>query len=199
MEQIKHLDDYRLVNSYLNGDEDAGRKLYEKTYVPLIAHVRKQCKGCGLTEPDFEDIVGEVMCRSVDKLDRFNGTSSFFTFLCGFAYNVTKETLRKKGKDIPTDPVDPILDFDSHPLADLSKYGISPEEYVIRKEGREQVSRALTQLRNEHQDYYDIIQLRIFNELPYAKIVELSGDSIDALESRFQRAIKAIGKIIKSF
>lgn len=198
MGQIIHMEDYRLVHNYLSGDKDAGRALYENAYVPLIAYVRKRCKGSGFSETDFEDIASETMCRSVEKLDSFNGTSSFLSFLCGFANYVIKEALRKKGKDIPTDPDDTMLDIENFLFADLSKYGITPEEYVIRKEERERVSRALEQLMTKNQDYYDIVKLRLFNEVPFAVISTLSGETVGALESRYRRAVSAMSKILKS-
>ena len=138
------------------------------------------------------------MVRSVELLDRFTGGCTFYTFLCGIAKNVIREHLRKSGREVPTDfCLFPEEESKNSLTSYLSEYSILPEEYVIRKEDIERVSRSFEQLRCEHQEYYDIIQLRLINKVPYATISKLSGESVDALESRYRRALSALKKILR--
>lgn len=197
MDKVVHFEDRKLVHNYLTGDREAGRVLYENTYMPLLCFIRKQGKNT-LSEADCEEIVGETMVRSVELLDRFTGESTFYTFLCGIAKNVIREHLRKSGREIPIDFCSFSEEESKNSLRFyLSEYGILPEEYVIRKEDIERASSAIEQLRCEHQEYYDIIRLRLVNKVPYATISRLSGESVDALETRYRRALSALKKILK--
>ena len=198
MSKMVHFEDWKLVHSYLTGDTESGRKLYENTYEALLCFVRKQCKGAAFSAVDCEEIVCETMVRSVERLDSFNGESSFYTFLCGIAKNVTKEFLKKKSREIPADFEAPSEEDTGVDLtAYLPEYGILPEDYVIRKEDIERVFGAFKQLQSERPEYYDIIQLRLLNGVSYATIAQISGESIEALESRYRRALSAIKKILK--
>lgn len=198
MDKVVRFEDRKLVHNYLTGDREAGRVLYENTYMPLLCFIRKQGKNT-FSAADCEEIVSETMVRSVELLDRFTGESTFYTFLCGIAKNVIREHLKKSGREIPTDfCLFPEEESQNNLKLYLSEYGILPEEYVIRKEDIERVFRAFEQLRCEHQEYYEIIQLRLVNKVPYATISQLSGESVDALESRYRRALSALKKILKS-
>ena len=193
-----HFEDRKLVHKYLTVYKEAGRVLYENTYEPLLCFSRKLCKDASLSVTDCEEIVSETMMRSVELLDRFNGECTFYTFLCGIAKNVVKEYLKKQRREILTDFNTPSEEESkSTSTAYLSEYGILPEEYVIRKEDIERVFSAFEQLRREQQGYYDIIQLRLVNKVSYAEISRFSGESIDALESRYRRAFTALKKILK--
>ena len=197
MDKVMHFEDRILVHNYLTGDREAGRVLYENTYMPLLCFIKKQSKNA-LSTADCEEIVSETMVRSVELLDRFTGGCTFYTFLCGIAKNVIREHFRKSGREVPTDfCLFPEEESKNSLTSYLSEYSILPEEYVIRKEDIERVSRSFEQLRCEHQEYYDIIQLRLINKVPYATISKLSGESVDALESRYRRALSALKKILR--
>ena len=194
-----YFDDYSLVHRYLTGDDDAGRELYKNAYEPLLSYIKANCKGYGFSYADYEDIAEESMTRSVEKLSTYTGNSKFSTFLCGFAKNIIKEVCKKKGREVLTDFTDPPEDVDMALTNALSAYGILPEEYVIKKEGRELLWKILEQLKGESQDHYDIIQLRLINEWPYAQISQFTGETISALDSRYRRALRALKKISKNF
>lgn len=197
LDKVMHFEDRKLVHNYLTGDREAGRVLYENTYMPLLCFIKKQSKNT-LSTADCEEIVSETMVRSVELLDRFTGECTFYTFLCGIAKNVIREYLKKIRREIPTDFCSFPEEVSKNDLRlYLSEYGILPEEYVIRKEDMERASSAFEQLRCEHHEYYDIIQLRLVNKAPYATISRLSGESVDALESRYRRALSALKKILK--
>lgn len=200
MSDMIHFNDINLVHKFLIGDEEAGRELYENAYVPLLSFIRSRCAKCGFSPSDFEDIAADTMVRSVERLDRYSGTCTFQTFLFGISKNVIKEHLRKHRREIPTD-FDALHDAQDEGCfelsASLSEYYILPEDYVIRKESIAQLTDALMELKKQKDEYFQIIQLRLFNEVPYETISMLSGESISALESRFRRAMKALKNILE--
>lgn len=195
MGEIEYKDDYELVHKYLCDDINAGERLYSKIYMPIHKYIASRTVSDGYNEDDREDIFSKVMYTSVEKLEMYNGQSSFLTFVCGIANNAIREYRRKKYKDSKILSLDELQQSEDE-QEELSFYTNTPEQYVLRKEVQEQVR---TVLNSMSADYRDIIKLRIMNGLPYKTISALSQESVEALESRFRRAtvdfIKRLKKI----
>lgn len=191
-----HFRDFHLVDSYLQGNEDAGRELFEPEYEQLARFLHAKFKG--LSQEIIDDTIAEAMCRCVEKLDRYTGESSFHTFLCGFTKNVAREATKKSNKEVPSEKVIELADIAPVIESDLSPYSFDPETIVIQKENRERMERALSLLRGRNEDHYNIIVLRILNELPFSQISKLTGESVSALESRFRRALISLKEVIEN-
>ena len=191
MNQIKYPDDYKLVHQYLCGDKSAGHKLYGEIMPLVEKYVISQIKVSPLEISDVDDIVMDTMKRSIERLDRYNGSSKFSVFLIGFAKNVIKETLRKKSKETSLEEIS-----DSKYESIITLYNQDPLIILLKKERYESIKSAIDNLSPEHKE---IIRLRLFNKLPVKTIAELANESVAAIDSRFRRAIKALRKNLKEF
>lgn len=192
MNEIIQKGDYDLVHKYLCDDVDAGHELYSKIYTPVHKYIASRTASKDFTEDDRADIFSETMHKSIERLETYNGKSTFFTFVCGIANNIIREYKRKKNRDSRLLSLDELRQTDDQ--EELSYYTNTPEQYVLRKETQEQVQTVLDSMSAEYQD---IIKLRLLNGLPYNTISMLSGESIGALESRFRRATTDFLKRLK--
>ena len=129
--------------------------------------------------------------RSIERLDRYNGSSKFLVFLIGFAKNVIKETLRKKSKETSLEELS-----DSKYESIITLYNQDPLIVLLKKERYEIIKSAIDNLSPQHKE---IIHLRIFNKVPVKTIAELANESVAAIDSRFRRAIKALRKNLNEF
>lgn len=191
MGKIEHESDYNLAHRYLCGNTDAGRELFAKIHQPIQKFISSRTNG--YSEEDRADILNETMCRCIDKLGTYNGSSSFLTFATGVAKNTILEDRRKKCKDSKTLSLDELRDTAEEP-EELS-YFMNPELYVLKKEMQQQVQTVLDSLSPEHRD---IIMFKILNGMPYKTIATITGESVEALESRFRRAIREFVKRMRN-
>lgn len=191
MNQIKYPDDYKLVHQYLCGDKSAGHQLYGEAMPLVEKYVLSQIKGSSLEISDVDDIVMDAMKRSIERLDRYNGSSKFSVFLIGFAKNVIKEALRNKNKTVSFEEIS-----DDKYENTITLLNQNPLIILLKKETRENIKSAIDNLSPEHKQ---IIHLRLFNKVPVKTIADLSNESVAAIDSRFRRAIKALRKNLKEF
>lgn len=189
----EHQADYDLVHKYLSGNaqvnRDAGYELFNKVYVPVQAYIASRARD--LSEDDREIILSDTMHRCVEKLGTYNGNSTFLTFVCGIANFTIKEYRRKKQRNSKVVSLDELLENGYEEEAEEPSFYMLPEPHLLKKEAQEQVRAILDALSPE---YRDILEFRLFRNVPYETISLLSGESISALESRFRRAAQAFIK-----
>ena len=87
-----------------------------------------------------------------------------------------------------------IVELDEEKIADedYNYYNQNPAIIIIRKEEIEKINTAMNKLQTEDKQ---IIQLRVINGITAKKISELTGENIEAIYSRYRRAIKKFKKI----
>lgn len=189
MNQRKHQEDYELVHQYLCGDKAAGQKLYSEAFPLLQKLVLARTKGSVLNSEDINDIIMESFKRSIEKLDRFDGSSKFISWVIGIAQFVIKEHLRKKTKLTFTEDI-----FDAKFENITSLHNKDPLIVLLNKESYEAVNAAINQLLPEHKQ---IIQLRLLNKVSVKEISAMSGKSDSAINSLFSRALRALKENLK--
>lgn len=182
---VKFKEDIQLIDKYLRGDRGAGEKIFGEIYPGLQRFVYGRTKGfVFFSQNDKDDIIADAMVVAVDKLHLYDGTSKFQTFVIGCASNIIKAKIREKSKEASRVlPIEEIINYEN-----LNSFGKDPLEVLIIKEQKEVVLKAINML---SVDYKDILTLRIFNEMPFKQIVEITQKSEDALDSLFRRALKA--------
>lgn len=188
-EEIKYLEDYKLVDEYLCGNRESGKKLYEKLFEGdvLKKYIYKRTSKSVLSIEDKEEIFEETLKVSVEKLDKYNGKSEFKNFVIGIAENKCKEKIRKVSNS-------KIVEFDDTKIEylDDSYYNLDPAVIVIKKEEAEKIKRVLSELPAEDKQ---IIQLRIINGVKPNTISELIGEDVEDVYYRCRQAIKKFKKI----
>ena len=82
-------EDARLYERWSGGERRAGEQLIERHLDTVGRFLANKC-------PDpsrLEDLVASVFERCAKSLGRFDGRSTFRTYLLGIAYNVTRDEL----------------------------------------------------------------------------------------------------------
>ena len=189
LKDITYLDDYKLVDEYISGNTDSGKILYAKVYEKLPGYVYNYTAKSILTEEDRDEIIEETLVESVEKICKYNGKCQFTTFVLGFAKNKCREKIRKNNNIT-------VIEIDEEKIADedYNYYNQDPAIIIIKKEEIEKINMAMNKLQTEDKQ---IIQLRAIKGITAKKIGELTGENIEAIYSRYRRAVKKFKKIMK--
>lgn len=187
VKDIAYLEDYKLVDEYISGNTDSGEILYAKVYEKLPGYVYHYTARSILTEEDKNEIIEETLKESIEKIYKYNGNCQFTTFVLGFAKNKCREKIRKKSNIT-------VIELEEEKITeeDYNYYNQDPAIIIIRKEEIEKINIAMNKLQAEDKQ---IIQLRLVNGITAKKISELTGENIEAIYSRYRRAIKKFKKI----
>lgn len=184
---ITYIGDFKLVDEYMSGNTDSGEKLYARVYEKLPGYVHNCTAKSILTEEDKKEIIEETLKESIEKIYKYDGSCQFTTFVLGFAKNKYREKIRKKSNIT-------VIELDEEKITDedYNYYNQDPAIIIIRKEEIEKVNMAMNKLQEEDKQ---IIQLRLIKGITAKEISELTGENIEAIYSRYRRAIKKIKKI----
>ena len=186
VKDITYLQDYKLVDEYISGNRDSGEILYARVYEKLPGYVYNYTAKSILTEEDKNEIIEETLKESIEKIYKYNGNCQFTTFVLGFAKNKCREKIRKKNNITVIE-----LDEEKIEYENYNYHNQDPAIIIIRKEEIEKINMAMNKLQAEDKQ---IIQLRVINGITAKKISELTGENIEAIYSRYRRAIKKFKK-----
>jgi RNA polymerase sigma-70 factor, ECF subfamily len=168
-------DDAQLIDQTLAGQAAAFGQLVQKHQDRLfntVAHL------VGNTE-DAKDIVQDVFVQAFVKLESFQRSSSFYTWLYRIAFNMSMSSRRKIRPTASveytkqTSGVEPIDPLDG------------PAEQAERHERCQQVQQAIAELSEEHRA---ILVLREIEGFCYESIAEILDLPVGTVRSRLHRA-----------
>ena len=185
--------DYLLVHRCLLGDKDAEYELFAGVYASGKKYIWSRTQNTNLAEQDKEDILQEVMQITYEKLERYNGTSAFSSFVIGIAYNVILAHQRKgKRRSAKTVNIDELPE-NVIPFAPAAYESANPLVILIKKEEQSELADAISRLSDDHR------QLLTYwsNGMTFKELAKLSGKTEDAIYSMFYRAIKSLKKIFE--
>ena len=86
-------DDFDLLEAWRQGDRRAGIELFDRHYAAVSRFFRNKLHA------EFEDLVQTTFLKCVESRDRFEGRSSFRTFLFGVANNVLRTAYGKRRRE----------------------------------------------------------------------------------------------------
>jgi RNA polymerase sigma-70 factor (ECF subfamily) len=111
-------DDRMLADAVVrSGDERAFRTLYRR-YSPLLYPFALRVVGGSVA--DAEDVVQETWIRAVRQLGGFRWESSLRTWLTAIALNLSREVLRKRGRE-RTEEIDDQMGLHARPSRDSER------------------------------------------------------------------------------
>lgn len=157
--------DADLVQRAQSGDRDAFRQLVER-YQTKIAGL---ALGMLRNRDDALDIVQEAFTKAYQGLDRFQGNSSFYTWVYRIAMNLCIDQQRRDGRmtpvplDSPDRPEESVLPVDDGPRPD------QPFDRVRDTQIAKRMREAIADLTPEHRA---VILLREVEGLSYEEISE---------------------------
>ena len=182
------MDEKDLVRQAKDGDTEAFRQLFERhnrrAYALALGVVRNP--------DDALDVVQEAFIKAHRYLPKFEGTSSFYTWLYRIVMNLSIDHLRKAKRAQHVDFNDAIahLEGDNSVGEDslLPKIlGADPGKSLVRKEMREHIRAGLSQLSDNHRA---VLVMRELEGLSYEEMAEVMKCSKGTIMSRLFHARK---------
>jgi RNA polymerase sigma-70 factor, ECF subfamily len=168
-------DESKLVDAALQGDANAFASLVESCQSRLynaMIHVT------GNTE-DAEDVVQEAFIQAYLKLNTFQRSSRFYTWVYRIAFNFA---LSKHRRRRPVRSLDQTREVSgSEPISQLD----NAETRMIQTEHILSVQTAITELSEDHRA---IIVLRDMHGMSYEDIAEILNTPLGTVRSRLNRA-----------
>ena len=145
------------------------------------------------------DLSQDAFLKAYRNLSRFEGSSSFYTWLYRIVVNVCIDHIRRSGKRTTVDYDDQVLrdtevDGDENILP--STLGINPVKAYGRKELLEQIGAAVEELSPIHRE---AIILREIEGLSYKEMAEVIGVSKGTVMSRLHHARKNLQAKLQSY
>ncbi len=190
-------DDRVLVDRARDGDTDAFRLLFQRY------HRRAYSLAYGMVHnaDDALDIVQDGFIKAHRYLDRFQGNSSFYTWLYRIVMNVAIDHIRKHKRARQVDFNDAIAHLEKDaPVGEESllpkMLGQNPGKSLARKEVREQIAAALSELSENHRA---VLIMREFEGLTYEQMAQAMECSKGTIMSRLFHARRNMQKRLIEF
>ena len=168
------------------GNQTAFRFLLDTFWGDVYNYQLKRTK----SENDAEDIAIQTFSKAFDKINTFDDTYVFKTWLITISKNVHIDLLRKKKVSISTETTKEqeekiYLVVDENP---------TPEDKIIREQNLAKLLRDIKQLKPK---YKEVIQLRYFQELSYKEIATQINEPMNNVKVKLLRAKKLLAAIIE--
>jgi RNA polymerase sigma-70 factor (ECF subfamily) len=179
--------DALLIERAQAGDARAFRELVER-------HQRRAfaiALGLVRDEQDAREIVQEAFVRVFRRLDGFNGSSSFFTWLYRIVKNLAIDLLRRASRR-EMELEEPHSSELWEPLS--SDLGFDPSDELTRRELAERIGKALDALPPYHRG---VILMREVEGMSYEEMAEAMGISKGTIMSRLYHARRKLQRALR--
>jgi RNA polymerase sigma-70 factor (ECF subfamily) len=162
--------DLELLDAWREGDRKAGSELFERHFDSICRFFANKI------DRDVDDLVQRTFAACTEGRERFQGHSSFRTYLFGVAHNVLRSHLRTRKRENDR------LDFGVTSIFDL---GLAPT--TLLAQGREQalMLQALRQIPLEHQI---VLELYYWEDMEASELAEVLEMPEGTVRSRIRRA-----------
>src|SRR6266853_2715623 len=182
--------DEELVAAAKSGDESAFEILVKRQERKVFRVALRYTR----VREDAEDIVQETFRKAFVHLQKFEGKSSFSTWLTRIAINEALMSLRRRRAlhEVPAD--DSSGDHGITLGPDLADASPDPEATYLQKEGARILSAAIRHLRPGMRR---AVELRELGDLSTRETAGLMGLSVAAIKARVFHARKELGKALR--
>ncbi|HWQ13843.1 MAG TPA: sigma-70 family RNA polymerase sigma factor [Roseiflexaceae bacterium] len=180
MEQ--HAEEIGLVVQALGGDQPAFARLMGR-YAGAVYNLAYRMLG---NAQDAEDAAQEIFLRAYTRLESFDRTRRFSTWLLSIASNYCIDRLRRQRLAWLT------LDDVAFSLPSGER---GPEGRALDSEERDAVQRALMQLPDT---YRQVTVLRYWHDLSYDEIAQATGLTESTIKTRLHRARHMLARALRA-
>lgn len=149
-------DDLDLLRAWRRGDPTAGNELFTRHFRSVVRFVTNKLHD----RAEVEDVVQRVFLACVEGRDRFEGRSSFRTYLFAVAHNIVVEHFRRRV------PVNTVFDSTNTAVCDVDP---SPSMVAAEREEQRLVVAALRQI---PLSYQIVLELFFWERLTGAEIAD---------------------------
>lgn len=142
-------------------------------------------------EYDAEDITIQTFSRAFDKIDTFDSSYNFKTWLFTISKNIHVDLIRKKNASIRSRTTDE-EDDKVHRIADDAP---TIEDTLITEQNLAQLLRDIKKLKPHYQE---VINLRYFQEMSYKEISANLQEPMNNVKVKLLRAKKLLAQVIEN-
>jgi RNA polymerase sigma-70 factor (ECF subfamily) len=185
------VEDRELVALARTGDEAAFRGLFERYYR------RAYSLACGVVRnpDDALDVVQEAFIKAHRHIGKFEGTSSFYTWLYRIVMNLAIDHIRRTRRVKSVDFNDALSHQDADSVGEDSLLphilDENPGKTLIRKEMREHIGAALAELSDNHRT---VLIMRELEGMSYEEMAQAMKCSKGTIMSRLFHARRNMQK-----
>lgn len=183
------LEDDKLVEKAIGGDESAYKRLVDKYERALFFHIRKMVND----REQIEDLVQEAFVKAFDNLNTYSTNYAFSTWLYRIATNHTIDYLRKKKLNTLSID-DPVKTKDGKMEMQLPDKKAKTDRSIIKKQRQKIVQKAIKDLPKK---YRKVIELRHMEEKSYKEIAEVLDSPLGTVKAHIFRAREMLYKELK--
>lgn len=160
--------DEQLLESWRGGDAAAGSELFDRHFRSIARFFANK------VTDGVEDLVQRTFLACVEGRDRFQGSSSFRTYLFGCAHNILREHIRGRRKAAQ-------VDFGVTSAHDV---GPGPSTVFSRQREEKLLLHALRQIPLDHQV---VLELFYWEQLSGRELAEVLGEPEGTVRTRLRR------------
>ena len=139
-------------------------------------------------EDEAEDITIQTFSKAFDKINLYNESYNFKTWLISISKNIFLDQLRKQRTETVS------IDKKESEAYKISDESPSAEDQLIIDQNLAQLLNYLKLLKPHYQE---IINLRYFREMSYKEMAEVLNEPIGNIKIKLSRAKKLLAEIIK--
>lgn len=180
--------DGALVNAARRGELGAFEELVFRHRDPIYARTFSLTRN----EQDAVDLSQEAWIKGWQRLDQFQGESSFATWMTRIVINLCLDHLRKQ-KRHRTDSIEAMDEESGGVERQMPVVTVNPTAGLERAELRRKIDGALGQLSEEHRA---VLVLHEFEDMEYKTIAQTIGCSIGTVMSRLFYARRKMAALL---
>ncbi|MBV1858753.1 MAG: sigma-70 family RNA polymerase sigma factor [Nannocystaceae bacterium] len=175
--------DEELLESWKTGDRRAGNALFQRHFEPVRRFFVNK------TDGDVAELVQNTFVRCLDAAQRFEGRSSFRTFLFAIAHNLLREHYRARVRDRRNE------DLGAFSIEDL---GAGPSTLLQAKREQQVLLRALRKIPMKDQVILELYYWEKLTAGQIGEVMEVPEDTarsrIRSGKARLKQAIAEVGE-----
>ncbi|MCA6379946.1 MAG: sigma-70 family RNA polymerase sigma factor [Cytophagales bacterium] len=188
----KALEDFRLIDMAVGGDDKAYAKLLQRYKRPVYHVILKMVRNVD----DAEDLMMESFSKAFRSLHRFKKDFTFSTWLFRIATNNTIDFIRKK--KLNTLSIENTFTDDDGGSVSIDiqdKGNLDPQEEAIRLQKEELMQVFVNMLPPKYQK---LVRLRYFHELSYEEIAAELEAPLGTVKAQLHRARELLFDLVKN-
>lgn len=188
----KALEDFKLIDMAVGGDDKAYAKLLQRYKRPVYHMILKMVRNID----DAEDLTMESFSKAFRSLARFKKDFTFSTWLFRIATNNTIDFIRKK-KLNTLSIQNTFTDDDGQAVSiDVEDDGnLNPQDEAIKAQKEELIQVFVNMLPGKYQK---LVRLRYFNELSYEEIAVELDAPLGTVKAQLHRARELMYDLVKN-
>ena len=181
--------DSLLVQNAMAGDQ----KAYSELMSLYWTSIEKTLSLKLVSREDVEDLTIATFSKAFDKLDSYDDSFAFSTWIQTIASNTLIDFFRKKEQK--TISIDKQKEDEDSNNIDVIDNSLDPENHLIRKQKNKHITGMVHRLKPH---YRELIILRYLDEMSYAEISKKLNIPVGSVKAKLFRARDLLMQILKN-